>query len=49
MMTPRGAASRVPGMAPNAPKRNLIVLLLYLLCLAIGGSVIGLENAELPV
>lgn len=30
--------SWVPGMAPNAPKRNLIVLLVYRLGLGIGFS-----------
>jgi hypothetical protein len=33
-------------MAPNAPKRNLLVFIFYVLVFAIGVSLLGVENTE---
>jgi hypothetical protein len=41
--------SRIPGMAPNAPKRNLLVLILYLLGLGVVVAALDVTNPELAM
>lgn len=49
MGAPERAVARVPGLAPKAPKRNLLILLLYLLGIGIGLAEIGVQYPDVEL